>query len=202
MNQDAKYQGFVKDVDGELVATSFVLALAHFPATLARVREEFVRQNVPHVCHERRPIAADHLHGVAGADDSPRAILALADALVPDSFPTPSDDGSPRLSIVVAERHFLRAHDDTIVDFAGSLGRRCRLCFHTSLQDPLMQHFAGAWVGQILRNLGMKDSDPIQSAMVGRRIQSSQATFARRVTNEQQASSAEEWLSLNVSAET
>ena len=100
---------------------------------------------------------------------------------------------------MIAERHFLRSHDDTIVDFARSLGCRCRLSFHTSLKDPLMQHFAGEWVGQVLSRLGMKESDPIQSAMVGRRIQASQTTFARRVIDEQQASSAEEWLQMNIS---
>lgn len=51
-------------------------------------------------------------------------MLVQADVLIPDEFPNPTVDDLSPLAILVAERHFLRSGDDTIVNFALSLGRR------------------------------------------------------------------------------
>lgn len=196
MNQEAKVRGLCQDVQEQLVATP-VLVVAHFPMTLARLREEFGRNNLSHVVQERSLSPADFLRS-ASLGTAPRIMLVQADALVPDEFPSPVVDELPPQSILVAERHFLRSNDEKIVTFALGLGRRCRMRFHVCLQDPLMQSFAGEWVRGVLSRLGMKDSDPIESAMVARRIQGAQASFAKKVTDEHKANSAEEWLQINV----
>jgi preprotein translocase subunit SecA len=197
MNQEAKFQGLCKEIQGQLEATPVILVVAHFPLTLARLRQVFEQNNLPFVIQERRLSPEDFLRPVNAAN-LPTIMLVQADALTPDELPKPVVDGLSSLSIVVAERHFLPASDERIMAFVRSLGRRCRLCFHSSLQDPLMQAFAGEWVGQVLGRLGMKESEPIESAMVSRRIQIAQAKFAKQVTDERKANSAEEWLQWNV----
>jgi hypothetical protein len=199
LNQDAKFHGLCKEIQERSQTSPLVLAAAHFPATLSRLRSEVARCNLAHRDQESRLSPADYLRAVEGGNPAP-VVFVQADDLVPDEFPGPLDGDLPPVSIVVAERHFLRSHDERVVDFARSLGRRCRLSFHLSLEDPLMRIFVGEWVGQMLRNLGMTDSQPIESAMVGRRIKAAQAKLAERVVAEHKANSAEEWLQCNALA--
>ncbi len=197
MNQEAKFQGLCNQIQEQLSAIPMILVAAHFPTTLARLRQECELNDLSYVVQERRLSPADFLRAASLGNATP-IMLVQADALIPDEFLNSGVDELASLAILVAERHFLRSSDDTIVNFALSLGRRCCLSFHVRLQDPLMQAFAGEWLGGVLSRLGMKDSDPIESAMVARRIRGIQASFAKRVADEQKADSAEEWLKLNV----
>jgi hypothetical protein len=192
LKQEAKFQGLCKEIDTSPVT----LAVAHFPDTLRRLRTELAQCNLAHRDHANRLSSADFLRAAQG-DHPPSVILVQAEALVPDEFPPPAADETPPVSILVAERHFLRSHDERIVDFARGLGPRCRLSFHLSLEDPLMKVFVGEWVGQMLGNLGMTDARPIENAMIGRRIKDAQAKLAERVMDERSADSAEEWLRWN-----
>jgi hypothetical protein len=197
LNQEAKFQGICREIAEQVYASPVVLAAAHFSATLDRLRTESGQCNLAHRHQVNRLSSADFLRALKAGNPSP-VTLVQADALVPDEFPTPVADEEPPMSILVAERHFLRSHDERIEDFARGLGRRCRLSFHLSLEDPLMKVFVGEWVGQMLRNLGMTDSQPIESAIVGRRIKDAQAKLAKRALDERKADSAEEWLQQNV----
>jgi preprotein translocase subunit SecA len=198
MNQDAKFQALCTEVQEQLLATPTVLVVAHFPATLARLRKIFDQNALSHVVQEHRLLAPDFLRA-ATQGNAPRIMLVRADALIPDEFPNPPADDLTPLSILVAERHFLRANDDPIVAFARSLGRRCRVSFYLSLQDPLLEGILGEWLSGVLTRLGTSESQPIGSKMVFRRFKDGQANFARRVANERKANSAEEWLAANVS---
>ena len=86
INQEAKFHGYCIDVDGELLTAPAVLAAAHFPATLARLRGEFAKRNLPHVNQEQRLSAADILRRVASAANAAHVILIQSDALVPDGL--------------------------------------------------------------------------------------------------------------------
>lgn len=72
---------------------------------------------------ERRLYPADFLRA-ASLGNGTSIMLVQADVLIPDEFPNPTVDDLSPLAILVAERHFLRSGDDTIVNFALSLGRR------------------------------------------------------------------------------
>ncbi len=109
----------------------------------------------------------------------------------------PADD-SRRYFILVAERHPLPAHDDRIVQFAEELPCRCQIAFHVSLEDPLMKMFAGEWVENLLRKLGMDENDAIESQMVARRIHAAQKKIADEAFGDSEARSAAGWLEANV----
>jgi preprotein translocase subunit SecA len=65
------------------------------------------------------------------------------------------------------------------------------------MEDALMKPFAGEWVKRILRDLGMKEDEPIKSRMVTRRIETELKKIARSATGDAPANSAEEWLERN-----
>lgn len=196
LNREAKFRGIRQAVQARPEGSRVVLVVAHFPTTLAQVKEALGEQGLPFLGDQRRLSAADVLrHDNQGS--GPRTLVALAEALLPEASPGPVDEGAGHVSILVAERHFLRTHDERIMAFAGELGKRCRVTFHLSLHDPLLRLFAGEWVEGVLGRLGAKEDEPIESVMVARRVKSAQGKFARQAAEERTAQSAEEWLELN-----
>jgi hypothetical protein len=104
------------------------------------------------------------------------------------------------VEIVVAERHPLASHDDSLIAFARTLPCRCRIVFHVSLDEPLMRIFAGDWLKQVLERLGMEENEAIESRMVSRRIQDAQKKIAQRATGDVPAESCEAWFERNCAA--
>ena len=129
INQAAKLWGLRQAVQGRSDDSVLALVVAHFPRTLAQVREALMERGVPYQGSERRLTAADLLRQ-PGQKSGSGPLVTLAESLIPDDFPNPVADAPGRLSILVAERHFLRANDERILAFARSLGRPCRLSFH------------------------------------------------------------------------
>jgi preprotein translocase subunit SecA len=189
--QEAKFDGLCKELHEKLLTSGHILVVAHFSLTLDRLRSEFAKRSLVYRNQEDRMSPSD-IHD--GNGETPASVtLVQAQNLVPDAFSKSLIAALPPLLILVAERHFLRSYDDKVVEFARSLARRCRLSFHFSLDDPLMQIFAGEWVKRILTGLGMTDAKPIESSAVSRRIKTAQKKLQKQVVDERKADSAEEW---------
>lgn len=106
-------------------------------------------------------------------------------------------DQSRRVLIVVGERHLLSSRDDALLQFARSLACRCRFVQHVSLEDPVLKLFAGPWVERVLRGMGMKENEAIESRMVGRRVRLAQQKIERLAIGDSPARSAQEWMEKN-----
>jgi len=195
----AKLQGAGREVNQCITSGRSVLLLAHFPSTLAAFGEELTSRELT--------LAAipDHLTSAAAlklgaAESAPRVLFGLTRQLRSDEFPPPAEAPPSPLAVLVLERHFLRAHDESITQFAAGLGSRVEVVFHSSLEDSLMRLFAGEWVLNVLRQLGMKEDEVIESGLVARRLASAQAKVAADVAKggeERPADSPEEWLAVN-----
>ncbi len=132
-----------------------------------------------------------------GGFDQRSVITTTTENLTGRSAPRLGSDESETVVIIVAERHPLQAHDAAIVEFAQSLPCRCRLVHHVSLEEPLMRMFAGEWVQNALKQLGMNENEAIQSRMVTRRLQQAAQKIERQAVSDLSADSAEEWLERN-----
>jgi hypothetical protein len=197
LSASAKLRGLSKQIQAPPEGTPLVLVVAHFPETLAQMKNQLGNDRVEHGDADRRFSPAD-VARIISQKNEPRILLVLAEVLIPDEFPGTVDADANEVSILVAERHFLRSHDQAIVTFATSMTRPCRVAFHLSLDDPLLRVFAGEWVRNLLSDLGMTESNPISSPMIARRIKSAQARLAKRAIDERKAASAQEWLQLNM----
>lgn len=60
-----------------------------------------------------------------------------------------------------------------------------------------MRVFAGEWVENVLKQLGMKEDEPIESAMVARRIKAAQKKIESLSVGDLAADSAEQWMERN-----
>lgn len=176
LTHDAKIAGIQKEVAqavGNPAAPGAVIVVAHFNDCLEQLQA-----------------------AVAGFDKD-RVFATSADLLVGR---TPTDfaaDESSCVVVIVGERHPLQGHGDVVLEFARSQPGRCLVVYHLSMEDALMKPFAGEWVKRILRNLGMKEDEPIKSRMVSRRIETELKKIARSARGDAPANSAEEWLERN-----
>lgn len=175
MTTGAKFAGLAKEAqersNSETVA---ILLVAHFPDVLARLEEIARRQTWDVPCEV---VAAKNLntHLASG--------LNLDETII--------------LDVIVAERHPLPSVDDRLEDFASELPCRCRFSHHLSLEDAVMQVFAGDWVQNMLRQMGMKEDEAIVSQMVSRRIRQAQQRIENRTFGSLDADSVAEWLEAN-----
>lgn len=101
------------------------------------------------------------------------------------------------LELVVTERHPLPAHEQPLHEFARWLTCRSLITHHLSLDDAVLKQFAGEWVRGVLQRLGMNEREPLQSAMITRRVLAASRKIEKHVIGEVSAKSAEEWLERN-----
>jgi hypothetical protein len=176
MSEQAKYAGIAREVSQALDSgdpPSAIVLVAHFTDVLAELEATVDRAGL-----DRRVVRCalaktwgEHLGGSLGE---------VAHSL-----------------IIVGERHPLRSHDEAVVETAAGASGRSRVVFHLSLEDPLMQRFSKAWVGDTLKRLGMGEDKSIKSKLVSRRLRMAQKKIEADSTSDLPAESAEEWLRIN-----
>jgi hypothetical protein len=177
LTKQAKFAGIQRDIAQALAdpnGPDAVFVVAHFQDCFDELRS---------------------LVTAAGFDEG-RVLVMLSESLESRTAGTASGH-SHSLLIVVGERHPLPSQDDALQEFARGLSCPCRLVQHASLDDPLFKLFAGEWVEKVLRQLGMREDEPIESQMVTRRIRVAQQRIEDRATANHPAQSAEEWLERN-----
>jgi preprotein translocase subunit SecA len=193
-----KRQALGNDMRQHVANNRPVLVLAHFPATLTEVRSELASNDILPTTFSKTISATeiDKLVESPGTGEAtkPTVQLGLVKQLDPNPFPCPGMAEGNELQIAVAERHFLPGNDQTIIGFARSLSVRCQVTFYLSLDDPLLKTFVAQPLIELLQKLGMTDATPIESALITRRLRSTQKQFARRMDLCGEFNSAEEWL--------
>lgn len=175
MTTDAKFAGLAKDAKerpgSETVAIFFV---AHFPDVLARLEAIVSNQAWEVPC-----------------------LAVSATNLKKDLAARLKLENSAVIDVIVAERHPLASVDDQLEEFAEELPCRCRFSHHVSLDDAMMKVFAGDSVKALLRQLGMREDEAIESTMVSRRIRKAQQKIEGRTFRTVDSESAADWLVKN-----
>ena len=175
MTTDAKFAELTNEAaERSKSETVAILLVAHFPDVLETLEEIASRPEWDVPC---------------------KAVLASELNLELDA--SLNLDESATLDVIVAERHPLPSVDDRLEAFAQELPCRCRFSHHVSLDDAMMGVFAGDWVKHVLKQLGMKENEPIESELVSRRIRQAQQRIEGRTFGSLQAASAAQWLEKN-----
>ncbi|HKB36444.1 MAG TPA: hypothetical protein VKD72_08325 [Gemmataceae bacterium] len=191
----AKLNGVREAIRERVGQDAVVVVAAHFPASLREVRKHLETTGLSVSLAEGRD-AGKQLFELARRGDT-TIVAALVETLA-GLTPPEAVGGEPfRVRFVVGERHLLRTKDDAFLPFAERLTPPGRIGFHLSLEDPVLRLFAGDWVGDVLRRLGMQESDAVESRMIARRIRAAQNKIAKLAVLDRPADSAEEWVRLN-----
>ncbi len=171
LSQQAKWNAVADQLHqcGDALA---ILLVAHFQETLAE------------------------LQAIADQHKGPTPVQAtLVEQLKASQLPL-SEDAT--IVLIAGERHFLRSEDERLLEFAEQLPCQCRVTYHLSLDDPLMQLFSGESTKAMLLKMGKKENEAIESKMVSRRIQTAQQRIAKSALGNKPAASAAQWLELNL----
>jgi hypothetical protein len=197
LTERALWKGFAREIHASRSETDQLLLVAHFPSTLERLEQLLATENVESETLEDR-VDPDRLRREFERSGLETVRVVPADGLeVPaDSACVPAD--SPSVSVLVPQRHPLHAQDERIVEFIEKLALPVRIRFHASLDEPLMQRFAGDWVQNMLRSLGMTEDEALESRMVARRLEEAQRQVAAAQFGDERADSAEEWFERNL----
>lgn len=194
LTRSAMLNDFVQRCRMAAQAQDRVLLVAHF--------EELRRAILDQLNAERIPVeeAAGQLRSHACLSELvPKTpTLALAEQLMADETAVESHDKSPSVAVLIAERHPLRGHDERIEQFAAALPAAARLTYFGSLDSAVYRRFAGDWVADTLKNLGMKPDEAIESQMISRRLIAAQRKIEAAMISDAPAESAEEWCERNL----
>lgn len=97
--------------------------------------------------------------------------------------------------VLVAERHPLRSEDDAIVGWAQAQFPEAKVVFYVALDDPLLLLFGGERTRDLLKKLGMKETEPIQHPAIDRALRNAQDKVAAKAgVATPRATSAADWL--------
>ncbi len=177
LTDEAKYNGVRQDLLSKSNSRSVaILLIAHFPNVQAELETmlESYEGEVP-------------------------ALVVRAADLSPSIAANFNVDENTVIDLIVVERHPLVSEDERVLaGFADDLPCRCRVTYHVSLDDGLMQLFAGTGVREMLRKLGMQEDERIESRLVQRRIKQAQKKLTSLATGNRPAETAQEWLELNI----
>lgn len=183
-------------------AGEWVLIAAYFPATLRALQDRLAERGLT-VETLSRGVTGEELPRLLPEAHERTVLVAPLPALLTaeETDRPPLPPSVERLTIIVPEAHPLRDAEQRLLAFAATVPMRVRVQPFASLDEPLMNIFAGPRVQELLRQLGMKEDEPIESPLVSRQIRRAQERLSQRVRSFEPADSAEEWMRRNVPAE-
>ena len=101
---------------------------------------------------------------------------------------------SASIDIICADRHPVYSIDQSVSEFAEALSCKCRVIRHMSFEDALIRRFVDP---DLIRRLGIRDTESLQNGMISRRIRSAQRRVESLTVTNIPADSAEEWFQAN-----
>src|ERR1700677_1993115 len=131
LTRAAKRRELCLEIQKHLAVAQPVVLLAHFPTTLAEIRQELTGAKIPHDVSTAQ-ISARHISRFADGRPDRLIHLGLVKQLHSDPSSYRDVEEGGLIHLLIAERHFLRKHDESITDFAETLSIRSDVTFHLS----------------------------------------------------------------------
>jgi preprotein translocase subunit SecA len=190
-NTHVRLQQIRSAVVSAQTVNSSVLVLSHFEQTVSQIAtllreagisyERFTSFHSAHLCHVTKPTI---WLGLVRAFEPPSPLLSV-------SIPG-------KLDLVVTEHYPLQSKDQELIDAAGRLPCDGELTFHFSLDDPLLQHFGGESLQELMRRLGLSEWECISHHLVTTAIRGAQEKIEKTVSRDVPAHSVEDWFKYNL----
>jgi hypothetical protein len=95
--------------------------------------------------------------------------------------------------VVFAEHYPLRSKEQSL--FTGL--KLADAVIFSALDEPLFNHFGGEKIVQLMKQMGMKETESIENSMLSNAIRSAQEKIEKKLVIEQTARSQSDWLEKN-----
>lgn len=195
-----KLSGICDEILKATKRNHMVLAVAHFERTLEELREILDARGLKHkVFMESWDISGFDLDEIK--QEGFQIVVLLSDVL---SSLGQLDDRSRqvgpekwRIHIVIVEHHPLPERDERILSFAARLPYAATICFHASLDEPLMKVFGADRLASMLTRLGRSETSPVIHPMITSAIAAAQKKIKKEAIGDERVESAEDWFYYN-----
>jgi len=190
-DEPTKLRQVCNDVAAARLAGRSVLLLSYFGATLSILSTQLREKGIEHDQFST-------LNPTELCASAPGKVW-LGSALAFQVARTPSSAVSARaLEIIVAEHHPMQFRDQQLVDSAKKLACEGQLCFHFSLDDPVMKHFGSETIKALYERLGIPKDECISHHLVTRAIRTAQEKIESQVGRDVPTHSADDWFKYNL----
>ncbi len=190
-DEATKLQQVCNDVSAARLDGHSVLLLSFFDATLSRLSNQLSEKGIG---HDRFSIFNPaELCASSGGKVWLGSALALNVGLA-----TSLAASGTALEIIVAEHHPMQSRDQQVIDSAKRLACEGRLCFHFSLEDPVMKQFGTETIKALYERLGIPKDECISHHLVTKAIRTAQEKIESQVGKDVPTHSAEDWFKYNL----
>jgi preprotein translocase subunit SecA len=190
-DEKTKLQQVCNDVAAARLAGRSVLVLSYFEATLSRLSNQLREKGISH-----DQFSAFNPAELCAAT-SGKVWLGSAMAFQVANT-TPATSTGRNLAIIVAEHHPMQSRDQQVIDSAKRLACEGDLCFHFSLDDPVMRHFGAETIKALFERLGIPKDECISHHLVTNAIRTAQEKIESQVGRDVPTHSAEDWFKYNL----
>jgi preprotein translocase subunit SecA len=192
-NSQRRFAGICADIASLKSQQLNVLLLAHFPTTQSQVQQAL---RAASISFETFSLADSSALCSMGTDG--RVLIGLARAFQPTTAQISSANQQTNLQIIVAEHHPINGKDRSVVETAERLSCKPTVCFHASLDDPLMKHFGSDQIVTLFKRLGADEAEAISHPFVTSAIQNAQEKIEKQVQRDMATESMEDWFRFNM----
>lgn len=189
---DRKLDGICRDVSEANANGSNALVLAHFQSTLTEVEASLRVRRIEYTSY--LPLDFSSLCS-RGHGSSVWAGLA---SYFQTRVLSPSEKSHSSLRILIAEHHPMASKDQTLIEVTGSMSCHAQVIFHSSLDDPILDHFGGDRLRSLMKQLGMDEQECISNPVISTAIRNAQEKIESKVKREMQTTSPDDWLKYNL----
>lgn len=189
---DRRFRQICNQVIAGLAEGNSVLALSHFQSSLSTLEQ---------LLHERAvryQKFSTFDSAVLCLASSAKVWVGLARVFQPATPLRPQSLARARLLMIVTEHHPRQSKDQAIIESAASLACESELCFHSSLDDPLLRYFNGDAIQRLFKQLGIDEDECISHHLVTTAIRGAQEKIEDLVPKDLQAESMEDWFKYNL----
>ncbi len=192
-NVERKLEGICKEIAAVRADGRNVLVLAHFEGTVSALEASLRARSIEH----QNFSLFDH-SAVCATDAIGKVWVGLARGFQAPRNRVSGGSSAGRLEIIVAEHHPLRSRDENLIQAAAMLPCTAQLCFHLSLDDPLLTHFGVENIKQLFKQLGLEEDTCLSNSLINSAIRRAQEKVESQVPKDLPAQSAADWFKYNL----
>ncbi|MBN2542161.1 hypothetical protein JXI42_04790 [bacterium] len=200
LNKALKYKGISEEIKQVLNKFSLVLVVVHFKDTLHELQKAFNENRVYYrVLSNSWEIFAPIIQELS--NENIRAVILMSQ-LLPDikmsnDFKVVKPEKKKEYYFLITEHYPIDEKDNLTMSFVNELPFKSSLCFHVSLDEPLMKSYVNADFIKLMKNLGWDEDKNISHPMLTRSIEKIQKSVKGYATGDQKVNSMEDWFRYN-----
>jgi hypothetical protein len=198
ITKERKYHGICNKIQREIDTYSIIFVIANFEKTLDGLKRTFNGNGLPYTLYKTSWDTFNF--DVSTREKGDKIVIVLSDlvpALREPDTAVSHEAIEKRAYIIVAEHYPVPKKDRDILSFAEHLPYFTTVCFHSSLDEPLLKIFCVKGFATTLKNFGLDDTKPVSGPMVTSAINSAQKKIMHIAIADEKVSSMEEWFYYN-----